>query len=221
MNLNSLLTWENVPEFLLTGLWYIEIIDDNVNNSVFIRDFVTDFDIYAKSITIPTVKYNIEKTSFGLPFFTEREELDDVSIVFRDDINLNVSKFIQKWMESIFDINKNALKKRWRYEKKDIHAVQFKILNKSKNFFESSVLATTSSVVGNILSVSSTLNLGQPFISDYIDLKLIAEYNLLGCLPKGLDSIELDEGDGQPQEFTLELHCDVVKPVLNQSLITT
>lgn len=215
MDLRSLVTWnENLPEFILTGLWYIEFLNEDLNNSVISTKFFKSLDVYVKDVEIPLVKYSLKKTDFELVDFEEKENFGEVSITFRDDINGSVLRFCQKWLNSIFDVNQNAVKKNWRYERKDIHVVQLKILKKSQGLLLDTIRSSLSSIVGNALAIGGALGLTNYASLNNVEVKSVAEYIIKGCLPLGIEGISLGEGDsGEPQEFILTLSCDKVEPL--------
>lgn len=214
MDLRSLVTWnENPPEFILTGLWYAEFLD-SPTNSVLSNSYFNNVDLYIKEIGIPLMEYSYKKTDFDLMTFEEKSNFDSVTITFRDDIEGSLLRYSQDWINSIYDIKKRAVKKRWRYEKKDIHAVQIRILKKSQGLKQDFLRSTFSSVLGNIKSIGGALGLTDYADVNNIEVKSVAEYMIKGCLPLGLDGVTLEEdANGDPQEFVLNLSCEEVLPI--------
>lgn len=116
-----------IPEYELEGYWYCSIQDDSTKESASDK-FVAEFDKYVQSVSIPQKTFNYDNTEYGLISFKEKSPYDDVTLTCYDDIKGNCAGFFLKWMDSIYDEKKNALKSNWRYEAKDIIVSYYRLL---------------------------------------------------------------------------------------------
>ena len=127
--------WQyHIPEYELEGYWYCSIVDGSTpsssdkHNSFSANTYVAEFDKYIQSVSIPQKAFSYENTEYGMISFKEKSPYDDVTLSCYDDIEGNCFGFFLRWMDSIFDEKKNALKSNWRYEAKDIIVSCYRIL---------------------------------------------------------------------------------------------
>ena len=199
MDLQSLVTWNGMPpEYLLEGLWYISINDYwNTGSDVPIPspDFL---DPYVTEVTIPQINVSYTKTDFDMINFDDKDTFGTISMSFCDNVQGTVLGFFDSWMNSIFDMKNNCVRNSWRYQRKFITAHLVRIFRKA----DEPITLANRETIGNGSFSSKFRN---------IEVKDVASFLISGCLPKGIQDINLTSDSGDRYEFTVELECESIK----------
>ena len=229
------------PEYILDGLWYISIDNElgkSQRNKATIRvgdmgvgassDGYSRIDKYARDtrpkiipqdfldpyieeVTIPQMSLKYEKTDFDMINFEDKENFDDITLTFKDDIYGTCLDFFYRWTNSIFDIDNNCLKSNWRNESMILTARLVRILRKNSD----PVTEFARSSINNLTSTAEGLaNLGGFSLKDKLkDIEVVdcAVFEMRGCYPQGIQSINLVSDDGGVKTFSVEIVCETVK----------
>lgn len=199
MDMKSLITWNGMPpEYMLEGLWYITINDypeGGLRSRVPYPDFL---DPFIQDVTIPQLSLTYKKTDFDLINFDSKDEFGSITLSFCDDINGTCLGFFDSWMNSIYDIKRNCLYQSWRKEAKYITAHLIRILKKS----DTRVSQEERNALANNPSSKQF---------DNIEVKDVATFVMSGCLPKGIQEIELSSENGDRYTFSVEMDCETVR----------
>lgn len=119
---------DNVPEFELEGLWYLDFIDGDKNTLKYSDYFSpnTRIDYYISSVNIPQLTLNYEATDIGMIYFKDKSAYDEITINFYDDLDGSFKGFVTDWLHTIYDERTQSIKPKWRYEAKDIHVTNYR-----------------------------------------------------------------------------------------------
>lgn len=119
---------DKLPEYVTDGFWYVSFLPENITQkSVLLRDV----NLFAKSITIPSLNINFETNSDGSFNLSDQKELDDITIELWDDKSGYMQKFIYWWFNCIIDQNTKRVKKNFRKESKTITLTYYSIVRNS------------------------------------------------------------------------------------------
>lgn len=123
---------DNVPEFELEGLWYLDIIDNDSGdrkNTIKYSDYFspnTRVDYYISSVNIPQLNLNYDATDIGMIYFKDKSAYDTITLSFYDDLNGSFKGFVTDWLHTIYDERTQSIKPNWRYEAKDITVTNYR-----------------------------------------------------------------------------------------------
>ncbi len=222
MNIQSLVDWGNTPEYILQGMWFIEVFDAQLgtkgNTVISSRYFTEDLPIdkYIEDVNIPQLNLSYEKTDYDMINFSEKANFSQVTMTFSDNVNPPTClPFFQDWTESIFDKKKNCVKNNWRYEKKDIKVTFVRIFKKKDGILRSIL----KDVVGNLANIGGSI-IPRGVDTSQIEVKTVAEYMLKGCYPIGISEISVDTQGGDRMEFSVELEIEQVEPLFGNRTLT-
>lgn len=117
---------DKIPDYVTDGFWLIEFLPEHITQkSVLLKDV----NLYAKSITIPSLNIKIDTNLDGSYVIGEQNTFDDITIELFDDKDGYMQKFIYWWFNCIIDLNSKRVKKNFRKETKLVTLTYYSIIN--------------------------------------------------------------------------------------------
>ena len=173
------------------------------------QDFL---DPYISEISIPQLSIDYDKTDYDLINFKGRDAFDNVTLTFYDNAQGMCLAFFDSWLDLIFDRKKNCLRNDWRNEAKIFRAKLIRIYRQADDPVDEFTRASIGTAVTVAEGVAGWLGESLGERNKNIVVQDVAEFYMGGSYPKGIKEINLGEGGGDRQTFSVELVVEDIIP---------
>lgn len=168
-------------------------------------------DPYLQEITIPQLSLSYTKTEFDMLNFEDKDVFGSTTLTFYDDTEASCLGYFDSWVNAVFDVENNCLRNNWRKQQKKLVAKLIRIYRKAESPLSAFAKASIGGAVSVANGVASLFGVSlKDRLKDVIVLD-VAEFDMEGCIPKGIQEITLSDDGGDRATFSVEMELETVK----------